>query len=357
MILEPGATLGILGGGQLGRMLAMAAHRLGLHVHVFAQADDEPAVQVTSRRTLAPFDDARALDAFAAAVDLVTLEFENVPAWSVERLAARVPVRPGAGVLAVAQDRLREKRFAASLGLRTAPFVAYAGTADGAALDGLRFPARIKTRRLGYDGKGQTRILAADEADAAWRAMGGVPCVVESEVAFTRELSVLVARRPSGQVATFPLVENRHDDGILRETLAPAAASPALTAAGVELAGTVAEGLRLEGLLAVELFETTDGELLVNEFAPRPHNSGHWTLDACTVDQFEQAVRAVCDWPLAPAHATARARMVNLLGADGADWASWLAESHAHLHLYGKAEIRAGRKMGHVTLVDRNGVG
>ena len=352
MSLAPGATLGILGGGQLGRMLAMAAHRLGLRVHVFAQEAGEPAVQVTDRATLAAFDDAQALAAFAASVDVVTLEFENVPVASVEALAARVPVRPGAGVLAVAQDRLREKRFAHSLGLETAPFVAYAGPADAPELDRLAFPARVKTRRLGYDGKGQRRVLAAAEVAAAWEGMGRVPCVVESELTFRRELSVLVARRPSGASATFPLAENRHADGILRETLAPAAVDAATAAAAHDLAVRIAAGLGLEGLLAVELFETEPGALVVNELAPRPHNSGHWTLDGCSVDQFEQAVRAVCDWPLAQPRALVDTRMRNLLGDDVDAWPSWLAHPHARLHLYGKAEARPGRKMGHVTVLD-----
>ncbi|MFW5834445.1 MAG: 5-(carboxyamino)imidazole ribonucleotide synthase [Pseudomonadota bacterium] len=352
MRLTPGATLGILGGGQLGRMLALAAHRLGLRVHVFAQAADKPAVQATDRATLAPFEDERALATFAGAVDVVTLEFENVPVAAVEALQRRVPVRPGASVLSIAQDRLSEKRFAGSVGLRTVPYAAYAGPDDAAALGDLRFPARVKTRRLGYDGKGQRRVTDAAEVEAAWRAMGAVPCLVETEIAFRRELSVLVARRPSGATATFPLAENRHEDGILRESVAPARVDADLARRAEALGEAVASGLGLEGLLAIELFETEDGALLVNEMAPRPHNSGHWTLDGCSVDQFEQAVRAVCDWPLVPARATARTRMINLLGDDVKAWAEWLERPDARLHLYGKREVRAGRKMGHVTLVE-----
>jgi 5-(carboxyamino)imidazole ribonucleotide synthase len=350
--LAPGATLGILGGGQLGRMLAMAAHRLGLRVHVFAQSADEPAVQVTDRATLAPFEDEAALVRFSAAVDVVTLEFENVPVASVEALQRHVSVRPGAGVLAVAQDRLLEKRFAASVGLATVPYAAYAGPDDAAVLETLRFPARVKTRRLGYDGKGQVRVTGAGDVEAAWRAMGAVPCVVETEIAFRRELSVLVARRPSGGIAIFPLTENRHEEGILRESVAPAVVDRDLARRAEALGEAVASGLALEGLLAIELFEAPDGTLLVNEMAPRPHNSGHWTLDGCSVDQFEQAVRAVCDWPLVPARATARTRMINLLGDDVEAWAIWLDRPEARLHLYGKGEVRAGRKMGHVTLVE-----
>jgi 5-(carboxyamino)imidazole ribonucleotide synthase len=350
--LSPGATVGILGGGQLGRMLAMAAHRLGLHAHVFAQDCREPAVQATDRVTLAPFEDGAALDAFAAAVDVVTLEFENVPVPAVRRLAAHVPVRPGARVLEVAQDRLLEKRFARSLGLETAPFMAYGGPDDTPELAEFAFPARLKTRRLGYDGKGQVRVERADAVAAAWSALGSVPCILETELRFRRELSVLVARRPSGELQTFPLVENTHADGILRETRAPAKVDPAMAAAGLDVATRLAQGLDLEGLLAVELFETADGTLAVNELAPRPHNSGHWTLDACAVDQFEQALRAVCDWPLAPPRVLVPARMVNLIGDDANDWRRWLATPGACLHLYGKHEVRAGRKMGHVTVLD-----
>ena len=345
MSQQPGAVLGILGGGQLGRMLAIAAHRLGLRVHVFAQAASEPAVQVTDRHTLAAFDDAAALDAFAAAVDVVTLEFENVPVAAVERLAARVPVRPGAGVLAVTQDRLAEKRFAREIGLSTAPFAAYEGTVG----DDFPFPARLKTRRLGYDGKGQARVEDAAAAAAAWRAMGQPPAILEGEVAFTRELSVLVARTPSGDVRAFPPAENRHEEGILRETLAPAVITPDQRSAAEAIAGRLAAALGLEGLLAVELFEAADGALRVNELAPRPHNSGHWTLEACLPDQFEQAVRAACGWALGTPRVLARARMRNILGDEVDAWSRWLASPNLRLHLYGKAEARPGRKMGHVT--------
>mgnify|MGYP006299842305 FL=1 len=350
MTLAPGATLGILGGGQLGRMLAHAAHRLGLAVHVFAETPAEPALAVTARTTCAGFDDGAALDAFARAVDVVTLEFENVPTAALERIAAITPVRPGAGVLAVTQDRLAEKRLARELGLATAPFAAVApdGTVEGE----VPFPARLKTRRLGYDGKGQARVAHAGEVAAAVEALGRVPAILEGEVAFARELSVLVARTPAGAVETFPLAENRHRDGILAETTAPAEATPAIAEGARAVALALAEALDLEGLLAVELFETPDGRLLVNELAPRPHNSGHWTLDACLPDQFEQAVRAACDWPLGAPRALARARMVNLLGHDVDGWAGWLRAPGARLHLYGKAEARPGRKMGHVTVVE-----
>jgi 5-(carboxyamino)imidazole ribonucleotide synthase len=350
MTLAPGATLGILGGGQLGRMLAYAAHRLGLAVHVFAETSDEPALAVTERATCARFDDTAALDAFARAVDVVTLEFENVPTAALERIAAVRPVRPGASVLAVTQDRLAEKRLARDLGLGTAPFAAVAP--DGTVAGEVPFPARLKTRRLGYDGKGQARVATAGDVAAAVAALGRVPAILEGEVGFARELSILVARSPAGAVETFPLAENRHVEGILAETLAPAEASPAIAERARAIAVALAEALALEGLLAVELFETPDGRLLVNELAPRPHNSGHWTLDACLPDQFEQAVRAVCDWPLGRPRALGRARMANLLGHAVDDWAGWLERPGARLHLYGKAAVRTGRKMGHVTVVE-----
>lgn len=350
--LGPGSTLGILGGGQLGRMLAIAAYRLGLKVHVFAEDAAEPALDVTGSATVAAFDDTRALDAFAAAVDVVTLEFENVPTATVERLARRVPVRPGAGVLAVTQDRLHEKELARRLGLETAPFAAFDGENADEIARTLTFPVRLKTRRLGYDGKGQVRVTDPASLRAAWQAVGRVPAVVEAEVAFERELSVLVARRPAGDVVCFPLAENRHEDGVLRETTAPAAAAPSTVRRAEDMALRLARALDLEGLLAVELFETDTGALLVNELAPRPHNSGHWTLEGCLPDQFEQAVRAACDLPLGTPEVLGRCRMVNLLGADvtGAD--RWLAERSTRLHLYGKAAHRPGRKMGHITQVE-----
>ncbi len=350
VIVQPGATIGILGGGQLGRMLAIAAYRLGLRVHVYAESPDEPALAVTNAATIAAFADEAALARFADAVDIVTLEFENVPAASLAFLEERVPVRPGARVLAVTQDRLAEKRLAAELGVGTAPFATFDATTAG---DGLSFPARLKARRLGYDGKGQARVRDRREAAQAWAAMGSPPAILESEVAFRRELSVIVARSPSGAIEMFPPVENHHEGGVLRETLAPAALAPAQAEAALAIARRFADALALEGLLAIELFEMVDGTMLVNELAPRPHNSGHWTLEGCLPDQFEQAVRAICDWPLPQPCVLTAARMVNLLGEEVDDWQEWLGRPGARLHLYGKAERRSGRKMGHVTMAER----
>ena len=352
----PGATLGILGGGQLGRMIALAAAALGYRCHVFCQDADDPAAQVAAAVTVAPFDDAAALDAFAASVNAATLEFENLPIAAIERIAAVVPVRPGAGPLAVAQDRLREKDFASAIGVGTAP---YAAVPDAAALAGavaeIGTPAILKTCRLGYDGKGQVRIEAGADLAAAWAESGAGPAtggaILEGFVAFEREISVIVARGADGALAAFDPVENRHADHILAETLAPAGVPAAVAAAAVDVARRLAEALEIVGVLAVELFVTPDGAVLMNEMAPRPHNSGHWTIDACATSQFAQLVRAACALPLGDPARHHDARMVNLLGDTAAAWPGYLADPAAHLHLYGKAEARPGRKMGHVTFL------
>ncbi len=348
--LAPGAIIGILGGGQLGRMTALAAARLGYRVHAFATEPDAPLVQVTDRATIASFGDGAALDAFAAAIDVATLEFENVPIGAVERVARRVPVRPGAAVLATCQDRVAEKRFATGLGIATAPWAPVDDvTGLKAALATLGTPAILKTRREGYDGKGQVAIRDAAEAEAALARIGGRPAILEGFVTFARELSVIAARGTDGTVRCYPAVENRHHNHILAETLAPAPGlAPALAAEAEAIAARLAVALDVVGLLAVELFETADGRLLVNELAPRPHNSGHWTMDACATDQFEQLVRAVCGLPLGAVDRLADCVMTNLIGDDVAGVPALLAEPGARLHLYGKTEARPGRKMGHV---------
>lgn len=352
--LLPGATLGVLGGGQLGRMIALAAAAMGYRCHIFCQHEDDPAAQVSAATTVAPFDDEIALDTFAAAIDVATLEFENVPIPAVERVARRVPVRPGAAVLAVAQDRLREKQFAADIGVATAPWTAVPDTAAlGAAVTSIGTPVILKTCRLGYDGKGQTRIEADSDLVAAWAECGAGPAtggaILEGFVTFEREISVVVARAVSGATAAYVPVENRHAHHILAETIAPACVTPEVAAAAVDTATRLAEALEVVGLLAVEMFVTPDGTVLMNEIAPRPHNSGHWTIDACATSQFTQLVRAVCGLPLGDPTRHSDARMLNLLGDTSADWPGWLAEPAAHLHLYGKREARPGRKMGHVT--------
>ncbi len=348
--LPPGSTIGIIGGGQLGRMAALAAARLGYRVHVYCPEPDSPAAQVAARATVAEYDDAAELDRFASAVDVVTFEFENIPADSVRLLAAHVPVRPSWRVLDVAQDRIHEKRFFNDNGIATPP---WRGVSDAAglarAVAEIGRPAVLKTTRLGYDGKGQVKIGPGDDLDAAWAAMGAPEGVLEGFVDFAGEVSVIVARGLDGGWAAFDPAWNVHANHILDTSLVPAPIPPQMAAEAVTVAHRCAEALGLVGLLAVELFVTRDGTLLANEMAPRPHNSGHWTIDACITDQFEQFVRAVCGLPLGSPERHSDAVMKNLIGADVESWPDILTDPGAKLHLYGKAEARAGRKMGHVT--------
>jgi len=346
----PGSTLGILGGGQLGRMLALAAARLGFDVAILDPEADCPAGRVARTTITAAYDDPGALKRLAEASDVITFEFENVPARAVERLlASGAEVAPNARALAVAQDRVEEKTFLNGAGC---PTVAFAGADDvaalAAAIETLGAPCLIKTRREGYDGKGQTWVEHSGDAEAAFRRVGSKPVIVEAPAAFRRELSVIAARGRSGEVATYPLGENHHEAGILRRTLAPAKVPDRTRAQAEQIAARILGGLDYVGVLAVELFEIDDGRLLVNEIAPRVHNSGHWTLDGCEVDQFEQQIRAVAGWPLGPTDALARTEMTNLIGEDADDWKTLIAEPGARLWLYGKRESRPGRKMGHV---------
>ena len=358
VVLAPGATVGILGGGQLGRMLAMAAARLGLRVHIYCP-ETGPAFDVAAARTVAAYEDETALAAFAAAVDVVTYEFENVPARTAAVLAALKPVRPDAAALAASQDRLVEKDFLTSLGIMTAP---YAGV-DSAemlaeAVAQLGRPSILKTRRLGYDGKGQTTIRESSDAAEAFRSLGGVPCVLEGFVPFTKEISVVAARGLDGSFAAYDVCENRHENHILDVTVVPAAVEAATAAQAVGLARAIADALGYVGVLAVEMFLTIEAgreTTRVNEIAPRVHNSGHWTLDGAATSQFEQHIRAICGWPLGATtrHGT-RVEMRNLIGSDALAWQDILAGGDAALHLYGKAAARPGRKMGHVTKVFRD---
>ncbi|CAK0750973.1 N5-carboxyaminoimidazole ribonucleotide synthase [Azospirillaceae bacterium] len=351
-MIPPGATIGMLGGGQLGRMTAMAAARLGYRTHVFSDEIDSPCAQVCAATTVAAFSDRTALEEFAQAVDVVTLEWENVPTATLDFLAHRVPVRPGAAVLAVTRDRIAEKSAVNRLGLATAPWRAVRSPEDVAnAMAELGTPAILKATQLGYDGKGQVRLEAGSDPVIAWTRMGGAAGIVEGFVDFACEVSVIVARRPGGQTAVYPTVENRHRHHILDRTLVPAAIPPAVAAEAERVARTVSEALGVVGLLAVEMFITRDQRVLVNELAPRPHNSGHWTLDACATSQFEQLVRAVCDLPLGPTTITAAAEMENLIGDAVDRWPVLVADPAARLHLYGKRETRPGRKMGHVTWI------
>ncbi len=347
-MIPPGSTIGMLGGGQLGRMFALAAARLGYRVHVYAPELDNPTEQVCAAATHAAYDDITALTAFAASVDVVTYEFENVPVIAAETIAATAPVRPAPDWLRVAQDRRREKAFVRAAGAETAAYQAIGQSADLAMAEHL-LPGILKTAQSGYDGKGQIRVATASELAAAWDELGQVPCVLESLVPFACEVSVLVAATPDGQVRSFPPVQNTHKNQILWQTIAPAPVAPETAAKAVQLAERIERHGALEGLLAIEMFVLADGSLLVNELAPRPHNSGHWSMDACQTDQFEQCVRAVCGLPLGDVRILHPARMINLLGDDVDGWAGYLAEPNARLHLYGKGEARPGRKMGHVT--------
>jgi 5-(carboxyamino)imidazole ribonucleotide synthase len=346
----PGATIGILGGGQLGRMTALAAARLGFRTHVFCPEPDSPTAQVTPHATVAAYDDRAALARFAAAVDVVTFEFENIPDSTAAFLAERKPTRPAPRVLHIAQQRLREKDFLASIDVpvtRYAPVPSPAALAD--ALRDIGAPAILKSAQFGYDGKGQVRLAADADLDAAWRRMGADLGILEAEVDFALEASVIIARGPDGAAALYPPVENRHKHHILDETIAPARLAPETVQQAEDIARKIAAALDLVGLLAVEMFITRDGAVLVNELAPRPHNSGHWTIDACITSQFEQFVRAVCGLPLGSTAHHSDAVMKNLIGDEVHQWREILADPAARLHLYGKSEARPGRKMGHVT--------
>ena len=350
-MIEPGATIGIIGGGQLGRMLALAAASMGYRVHVFAPEAELPAGDVAADVTRASYADTAALDGFAAAVDVVTFEFENIDTAAIARVAARVPVHPSAKSLEVAQDRVAEKRFVEALGGRPAAWAAVDSLADlDAAIALLGCPCVLKTRRLGYDGKGQARLTTPGDAAAAWAAIGGQPAILEAWVDFSHEFSVLLARGQDGEVVTWAVPHNSHQGGILDTSRVPAPPEIAVhSAAATALAIRVAEALEHVGVLTLEFFATPEGPRF-NEMAPRVHNSGHWTIEGARASQFENHIRAVCGLPLGSTELTApEVLMKNLLGEDVHDWQRLLADRRAHLHLYGKSEIKPGRKMGHVT--------
>jgi 5-(carboxyamino)imidazole ribonucleotide synthase len=347
--VPPGGTIGILGGGQLGRMLALAAARLGLKVHIFSDEADAPAFQVVAAKTFARYDDAKALDAFASQCDAITFEFENVPAATVEILARHKPIFPDARALAVTQDRLEEKRFVAGLGLKTAPFAPVDSARDTeSAIAKTGAPAILKTRRYGYDGKGQAKAANTSDVAAALRQFKDAPCILEGFVDFAYEASVIAARGRDGSFTAYDPPENFHADHILRRSTVPSRLTPEKSAEAKAMAKRIADAFDYVGVLAVELFVGKDGALLVNEIAPRVHNSGHWTIEACLVSQFEQHIRAVAGWPLGDPTRHSDAVMENLIGEEARDWQA-LAKTGGALHLYGKSEIRAGRKMGHVT--------
>ncbi len=350
--LPPNSVIGILGGGQLGRMLALAAARLGLRCHIFAPEAESPAFQVAAAHTCAAYGDSDALESFARVVDVVTYEFENVPAKAAALLGRLKPLAPGAEALATSQDRLVEKTFLLRLGLATAPFAAVddrSGLEQAVARIGR--PSILKTRRFGYDGKGQIAINAETPLDAAWAGIGARPAILEGFVDFEKELSVIAARGWDGSIAVYDVPENRHANHILRQSIVPAAIMPETAAAARALASRITAALDYVGVIGVELFLARQNgaeRLVVNEIAPRVHNSGHWTMDACVVSQFEQHVRAVAGWPLGSTERHSDVVMTNLLGDEAQDWQKLAAEAGTGLHLYGKIKSLPGRKMGHI---------
>jgi 5-(carboxyamino)imidazole ribonucleotide synthase len=348
----------VLGSGQLGRMFTIAARRMGYRVHTYSPDSDTPTGQVADVEVVASYDDADALRAFAAKVSVVTFEFENVPSAATEVLAAMVPVRPSPLALHVAQQRAREKRFLAAHGIPTVPFdVATSAAELTEALERVGTPAIVKTATFGYDGKGQQAAHATSDGPRLWSALGGGELVVEKRINLQAELSVIAARGMDGAVAQYPLFENRHHNHILDVTTSPALVPPAVASQATEIGRAVLEALNYVGLLCIEFFLSTDGELMVNELAPRPHNSGHLTFDAAVTSQFEQQVRAVCGLPLGSTDLMRPAAMANLLGdlwAGGEpDWAAACAHPDVKLHLYGKVTPKPGRKMGHLTATGR----
>jgi 5-(carboxyamino)imidazole ribonucleotide synthase len=349
--LPTGATIGILGGGQLGRMLSIAASRLGYRTHIFEPAEHPPAADVAHRVTTAGYDDLAALLAFAKSVDVITYEFENVPTEALDLLEAHCPVRPNRRALAVSQDRLLEKGFLTALGLTCAPYAPVSSAQDlTAAVALVGTPSILKTNRLGYDGKGQFRLRDPSDCAAAWAGQNEAPSVLEGYIEFTREISVIAARGLDGAIACFDPGENVHRHGILHSTTIPARLSPNLRTDAILLAANILNALDYVGVMGVELFVTPSG-LIVNEIAPRVHNSGHWTQNGCAVDQFEQHIRAVAGLALGDGGRHSDVVMENLIGDDVANIPALLKEPNTAVHLYGKAHARPGRKMGHINRV------
>ena len=351
-VLAPGSIIGILGGGQLGRMLAVAASRLGLITHIYSPESDCPAALVAQQVSVGAFDDVERVLEFSKSCDAVTYEFENVPALSAKAAASVSPLRPGARALDVSQDRLAEKSFLrAQLGLRVAGFEDVSNVHDlRRAVKRLKLPCVLKTRRFGYDGKGQVIIRADSEIDAAWNTLSSdnespVPCILEAFIPFYREVSIVAARGIDGQIAAYPLTENVHRNHILYTSTAPAQQDDGSAA---KMAGQILEQLDYVGVMGVEFFQMEDGSLIVNEIAPRVHNSGHWTQDAGCTDQFEQHIRAVAGWPLGDSRPRHGVVMTNLIGDDVQNWKNLAGQAGTHIHLYGKSAIRPGRKMGHI---------
>jgi 5-(carboxyamino)imidazole ribonucleotide synthase len=349
--IDPGATIGIIGGGQLGKMLAIAAARLGYRTHIFTPETDSPAQQVASQTTVADYDDLDALKRFADAVAVVTYEFENIPHASLTFLEKAVEVSPSADILRFSQNRIREKTMLNDHGIATAPWMAVRSVEDlKAACEKIGTPGVLKTAELGYDGKGQVKLEEGETDYAAiWQQLGAEEAVYEGFVTFECEVSVIVARNEMSGCVAFPTVQNIHVNHILDTTIAPAPIDKPIRKQAAAIAKSIAEALDLRGILAVEMFVTREGDVLVNELAPRPHNSGHWTIDACVTSQFEQSIRAICGLPLGSPRRLYNAVMKNLIGEDIHQWYDYLQEPNTKVHLYGKKEVRAGRKMGHIT--------
>ncbi|MFL6518809.1 MAG: 5-(carboxyamino)imidazole ribonucleotide synthase [Chthoniobacterales bacterium] len=350
----PGATIGLMGSGQLGRMFAIAARRMGYRVNVYSPDKDTPAGQFSDREVTGAYEDEAAVRKFAKGLDLLTFEFENIPRQTIEWCAAECEVRPASSILHTAQNRLREKDFLSEASIPVAPYRAVRSAADLAeAFAGIKTPAILKSAAFGYDGKGQRLIKQADAVNEIWADRPGDELILERAIDFEKEVSVIVARGPTGEMATFPVCENIHRSHILDITVVPARISSAVEEAAADLARAIAEKMNLIGLLAVEMFLQRDGMLVVNELAPRPHNSGHWTIEGCATSQFEQHVRAVCGLPLGPTTILRPSAMANLLGdvwTDGEpNWAAAVGVKGVHLHLYGKHQPRPRRKMGHLT--------
>ncbi|SLN20612.1 N5-carboxyaminoimidazole ribonucleotide synthase [Aquimixticola soesokkakensis] len=350
-MLAPGSTIGILGGGQLGRMLSVAAARLGFKTCIFEPAGDCPASHVANFHLQAAYDDEAALKRFADSVDVITYEFENIPTSALDLLESLTPIRPNRRTLAVSQDRLTEKAFLNGLGLQTAPFAAVDDEFDLAeALTEIGAPAILKTRRFGYDGKGQARIKSAQDAPQALADMAGNAAILEGFVTFTHEISVIGARGLNGDVACFDPGENVHVDGILHTTTLPATLTSSQQMDAVLLTAKILNALDYVGVMGVELFVTAKG-LVVNEIAPRVHNSGHWTQNGCAIDQFEQHIRAVAGWPLGDGQRHSNVEMLNLIGDDVDRIPELAKDGKVAIHLYGKAQAKKGRKMGHVNRI------
>jgi 5-(carboxyamino)imidazole ribonucleotide synthase len=356
----PGATIGLMGSGQLGRMFAIAARRMGYRVQVYSPGKDTPAGQFADREVTAAYDDESAVREFAKGLDLLTFEFENIPRQTIEWCAAECEVRPAGSILHTAQNRLREKDFLSAASIPVAPYRAVRSAADlGRAFKETKTPAILKSAAFGYDGKGQRLIEQANRVEEIWADRPGDELILERAVRFEKEVSVIVARGPAGEMTTFPVCENIHRDHILDITVVPARVSRAVEKSAADLARAIAQKMELIGLLAVEMFLQPDGTLLVNELAPRPHNSGHWTIEGCATSQFEQHVRAVCGLPLGSTTILRPSAMANLLGdvwCDGEpNWAAAVDVKGVHLHLYGKHQPRPRRKMGHLTALADSG--